>query len=94
MVCVAWPEACWGTLLPNPLAELERVTVSNIASTMAAIMASNPSLPSLDLACLRLLSCGGSPQPDAVVRRCIAQFGCEFFVSYGMTGEIGLGLQL
>ena len=63
------------------------MTVSNVASTMAALMASNPLLPLLDLTCLRLLSCGGSPQPPAVVRACIAQFGCEFFVSYGMTGE-------
>ena len=67
--------------------ECERVTVSNVASTMAALMVSNPMLPLMDLASLRLLSCGGSPQPPDIVRACIAQFGCEFFVSFGMTGE-------
>ncbi|GAX72979.1 hypothetical protein CEUSTIGMA_g431.t1, partial [Chlamydomonas eustigma] len=75
--------------------ERERVTVSNVASTMAALMASNPILPVLDLTCLRLLSCGGSPQPPSVVRSCIAQLGCEFFLSYGMTeccGKISMSI--
>jgi len=72
----------------SSFSECERVTVSNVASTMAALMVSNPMLPLMDLASLRLLSCGGSPQPPDIVRACIAQFGCEFFVSFGMTGEV------
>jgi len=53
---------------------------------MLALMAGNPLAGALDLSALRILSCGGSPQSDAVVARAIALFGCEFFVSYGMTG--------
>jgi acyl-CoA synthetase (AMP-forming)/AMP-acid ligase II len=75
--------------------ERERVTCSNVASTMAAWMSSNALADSLDLSCLRVMSCGGSPQPDSVVRKCIAVFGCEFFVSYGMTeccGKISMSI--
>lgn len=75
--------------------ERERVTCFNVASTMAAWMSSSPLVPSLDLSCLRVVSCGGSPQPDSVVHRCIAAFGCEFFVSYGMTeccGKISMSI--
>lgn len=62
------------------------MTATNVASTMLALMAGNPLAGALDLSALRILSCGGSPQSDAVVARAIALFGCEFFVSYGMTG--------
>ncbi len=58
-------------------------------------MSTNPLLPLLDLTSLRLVSCGGSPQPPAVVMRCIAELGCEFFVSYGMTeccGKISMSI--
>ena len=66
VVVLSFPPA----VLPSfPRVERERVTVSNVASTMASIMCNNPLLPLLDLACLRLLSCGGSPQPPQVVRR-------------------------
>lgn len=69
--------------MPRCPAERECVTASNVASTMIALMINNPLLPTLDLTSLRVLSCGGSPQSDAVVRKAIAVFGCEFFVSYG-----------
>eukprot|EP00955_Chlamydomonas_euryale_P101649 365362-Chlamydomonas_euryale.AAC.4 len=68
----------------RPHAERERVTVANVASTMAALMASNPLARVLDLASFRLLSCGGSPQPPAVVRRCVAVFGCENSMNLGL----------
>jgi acyl-CoA synthetase (AMP-forming)/AMP-acid ligase II len=71
------------------------VSATNVASTMVAMMASSPLLPGLDLASLRVMSCGGSPQSPAVVQRAISAFGCEFFVSYGMTeccGKISMSL--
>jgi hypothetical protein len=49
------------------LAERERVSATNVASTMAAMMATQPLLPVIDLSSLRIVSCGGSPQPPAVV---------------------------
>lgn len=49
-------------------AERERVSISNVASTMAAMMATQPLIPALDLSCLRIASCGGSPQAPVVVR--------------------------
>lgn len=75
--------------------ERERVSVSNVASTMVALLVNNPALAAVDLSSMRLLSCGGSPQSPAVVAAAIAAFGCEFFVSYGMTeccGKISMSL--
>lgn len=62
---------------------------------MITLLLGNPLLPSLDLSRLRLLSCGGSPQSAATISRAIATFGCEFFVSYGMTeccGKISMSI--
>ena len=65
--------------------EQERVTASNMASTMALLCAQNPAAAVLDLSSLRIVSCGGSPLPAADVRRAVAAFGAETFISYGMT---------
>lgn len=76
-------------------ADRERVTVTNFASTMVTLLVSNPLLPQLDLSCLRLVSCGGSPLPPPTVKRAIAAFGCPFFISYGMTeccGKISMSI--
>lgn len=77
------------------LIERERVTVTNVASTMISMLVNNPLVEQLDLTCLRVISCGGSPQSPAVVTRAIAVFGCEFFLSYGMTeccGKISMSI--
>ena len=71
------------------------MTCTNFASTMVTLLVSNPLLPQLDLSCLRIVSCGGSPLPPATVKRAIAAFGCPFFISYGMTetcGKISMSL--
>jgi acyl-coenzyme A synthetase/AMP-(fatty) acid ligase len=65
--------------------EREGITVTNMASTMILLLCTNNALRTFDLTSLRLLSCGGSSLPPATVKRVIASFGCEFFVSYGMT---------
>jgi len=73
----------------------ERVTCCNFASSMVAIMSHNPACAACDLSSLRVVSCGGSPLPPTSVRRAIALFGCEFFISYGMTeccGKISMSV--
>ena len=75
--------------------ERERISVTNMASTMVTMIVSNPMLPSTDVSSLRLVSCGGSPLPPATVVAAIAAFRCQFFVSYGMTeccGKIAMSL--
>ena len=69
--------------------ERECVSVVNMASTMVSMLVNNPMVENFDLSCLRVLSCGGSPQSPAVITRAIAIFGCEFFLSYGMTETCG-----
>jgi acyl-CoA synthetase (AMP-forming)/AMP-acid ligase II len=62
---------------------------------MVTLLVGNPLLPVTDLSSLRLLSCGGSPQSASTIARAIADFGCEFFVSYGMTeccGKISMSI--
>lgn len=65
--------------------ERERVTVTNMASTMALLCVNSPGAPLADLSSLRMLSCGGSPLPAAAVRRALSVFGTEFCLSYGMS---------
>jgi len=75
--------------------ETECITVANVASTMITMMVNNPLVEVMDLTSLRLLSCGGSPQSRSIVMRAIALFGCEFFLSYGMTeccGKISMSI--
>ncbi len=65
--------------------ERERVSVTNLASTMALLCVNNPAAAVCDMSSVRMLSCGGSPLPAAAVRRAVAVLGAEFFMSYGMT---------
>lgn len=77
------------------LAEREQVSCTNFASTMVTLLVSNPLVPQLDLSSLRIVSSGGSPLPPAMVKRAIAIFDCQFFVSYGMTeccGKISMSI--
>lgn len=70
--------------------------MTNMASTMLALLVSQPLLPAYDLTSLRLVSCGGSAQSDTVVQRAIALLGCQVFVSYGMTeccGKIAMSMR-
>ena len=74
------------------------VSITNLASTMVVMMVGvgREETP-LDFSRLRMLSCGGSPVPDAVVAGVSTVFGpqVEFFVSYGMTeccGKISMSL--
>ena len=48
-------------------AERERISATNLASTMVTMLVNNPLAPQLDLTSLRILSCGGSPQSPAGV---------------------------
>ena len=72
-----------------------RVTVSNVASTMVTLLLADAAVRRADFSSLELLSCGGAPLAPATVRAAVATFGCEFFLSYGMTeccGKIAMSL--
>eukprot|EP00756_Hemistasia_phaeocysticola_P028773 Hpha_TRINITY_DN16192_c0_g4::TRINITY_DN16192_c0_g4_i1::g.7701::m.7701 len=81
----------------NVLGTVQRckVTVTNMASTMATLLLSHPAASSFDLSSLQLVSCGGAPLNRETVLRAMRLFGCEFFQSYGMTeccGKISMSL--
>jgi len=68
------------------LIERESITATNLASTMVTLLYHNPLGGSFDLSSLRIISCGGSPLGGiTAIARAVSIFGCEFFVSYGMT---------
>lgn len=48
------------------------MSATNVASTMLTMLVNNPLVDQLDLSCLRVLSCGGSPQSPAVLTRAVA----------------------
>ena len=79
-------------MLPNFSAEgvlktiqHEGVTVTNVASTMVTLLLSHPTVGEFDLSTLELVSCGGAPLNRATAIKAMQTFGCEFFISYGMT---------
>ncbi|QDZ20182.1 AMP-dependent synthetase/ligase [Chloropicon primus] len=75
--------------------ERERVSCTNLASTMLTMLIHHPTCWGRDYTSLRIMSCGGSPQSNSNVKKTISIFGCEFFVSYGMTeccGKISMSL--
>ena len=75
--------------------ERERVTVTNIAATLFALLVLNPAIKFLDLSSLRLISCGGASIPAMSFRKAMSMLGCRAFNSYGMTetcGKIAMSL--
>lgn len=71
----------------------ERVSATNLATTMVTLLLSHPASSSADVSSLRIVTCGGSPLPPAVARRAIAFFGCEFAQSYGAPHQFFGALQ-
>eukprot|EP00659_Diplonema_papillatum_P020542 gene20542-31636_t len=69
--------------------ERHRVTVTNMASTMATLLLAHPGVEKRDFSSLQMLSCGGAPLNRETTLRAIAVFGCEVFQSYGMTESCG-----
>ena len=75
--------------------DMYRVSCTNVASTAVTMMVNNPSIRTTDLSSLRVISCGGSTQSTAIIKSACAAFGCEFFLSYGMTeccGKISMSI--
>ncbi|HXD39152.1 MAG TPA: long-chain-fatty-acid--CoA ligase [Ramlibacter sp.] len=63
----------------------ERCTNMNAVPTLYNWIVSSPELDNYDLSSLRMLSYGGSPFPEEVLRRCIKRFGPIFTQGYGLT---------
>lgn len=72
-----------------------KVSVSNVAGSMISMLLAEQARRVRDLSSLQLLSCGGSPLSKELVVVATRTFGCEFFLSYGMTeccGKISMSL--
>jgi fatty-acyl-CoA synthase len=67
------------------LLEERGVTLTNLVPTMLVLMVEHESLPSRDLANLRVVLSGGAPIAPDVVRRIVERFGCDYVQTYGMT---------
>jgi long-chain acyl-CoA synthetase len=71
----------------------ERVTAISTVPTILNAMVHVPDVLSYDLRSLRLAMYGGSPMPEAVLRKTADTFGCPLVQVYGMT-EVGFATAL
>jgi acyl-CoA synthetase (AMP-forming)/AMP-acid ligase II len=71
------------------LFERERVTRASLAPAMIQMCLEVPAVEQRDFSALRLITYGGSPISETVLRRAIAVFGCSFAQGYGMTETAG-----
>lgn len=67
------------------LIEQERVTTTNLVSTMMLAMLQHPSFPERDVSSLHSVYLGGGPIPPALVRRLERDLGIIPIIGYGMT---------
>lgn len=65
--------------------EAEKCTHLNAVPTLYIWMLDDPEIAPFDLTSLRIVSYGGSPFPEAPLRRCIEKFGPIFVQGYGLT---------
>ena len=63
----------------------QRITTTNLASTMVAVLMSNPRRSEFDLSSIRMLSCGGSSLAPDIIEAAVRELECVFFMDYGMT---------
>ncbi len=69
--------------------ERHRVTDAFAVPAMLRAMVDSPEIRTTDLSSLRSIAYGGSPIDEALLTRCLAQFGCGFLQVYGMTEASG-----
>ncbi|WP_334164256.1 long-chain-fatty-acid--CoA ligase [Phenylobacterium sp.] len=71
------------------LIEQRRVTRTTLAPAMIQACLEVPDAGTRDLSSLQVISYGGSPIAEAVLRRATRLFGCEFVQMYGLTETNG-----
>ena len=65
--------------------ETERLTRVFVLPMMWRMLADDPSVATRDLTCLRKAAYAMAPMPDALLRRCIDTFKCDFYLAFGQT---------
>jgi fatty-acyl-CoA synthase len=73
--------------------ERERVNHLHAVPTMVVNILEHPERPQRDLSSLRTLMSGGSPVPEALVRRARDELGCRFTITFGQTELNGVVCQ-
>lgn len=67
------------------LIETERITRAFVLPMMWQVLVDDPAIGSRDLSSLQRAAYAMAPMPDALLRRCLATFGCEFYLAFGQT---------
>ena len=67
------------------LIEAERITRVFALPMMWRALLEHPSIGSRDLSSLRKAAYAMAPMPDALLRRCIETFDCDFYLAFGQT---------
>ena len=73
--------------------EEEKVNHLHAVPTMVVRLLESPLARQRDLSSLRTLMSGGSPVPEALVRRAKEEFGCRFTITFGQTELNGVVCQ-
>jgi len=63
----------------------ERCTHINAVPTIYGWLITSPDLDQFDLSSIRLMSYAGSPMPEPILRKCVAEFGNILAQGYGLT---------
>jgi long-chain acyl-CoA synthetase len=65
--------------------ERERVTATLLIPTMINFLINHPDVAKRDLSSLRIVTYGGAPMPEELVRRATQLLPCSFCQAYGLT---------
>jgi acyl-CoA synthetase (AMP-forming)/AMP-acid ligase II len=65
--------------------ERERVTATLLIPTMVNFLINHPDVAKRDLRSLRIVTYGGAPMPEELVRRATQTLSCSFCQAYGLT---------
>jgi acyl-CoA synthetase (AMP-forming)/AMP-acid ligase II len=67
------------------LVERERITRMFALPMMYRALVERPDIVARDLSSLRKAAYAMAPMPDALLRRCLDVFGCDFYLAFGQT---------
>jgi acyl-CoA synthetase (AMP-forming)/AMP-acid ligase II len=67
------------------LIEREKITRAFVLPMMWRALIEHPSISSRDLSSLRHAAYAMAPMPDALLRKCIEVFDCDFYLAFGQT---------
>lgn len=92
MLCIGGTTICYPQFEPELYLEAigrHHATDAFVVPAMLRALVESPALGSVDVSSLRSIVYGGSAIDEALLRRCLREFDCDFRQVYGMTESAG-----